>query len=101
MIELLVTNFLFIAVIWIAEGGKWVTSLSTKYIKYDKIDLISPDKRNELIEDLKQRTGLNIKEVAIGSLDFLKDMALIKVYYTEDDNTDNDDTLRKMPKNYD
>jgi hypothetical protein len=39
--------------------------------------------------------------VAIGSLDFLKDMALIKVYYTEDDNTDNDDTLRKMPKNYD
>ena len=54
-----------------------------------------------LIEDLKQRTGLNIKEVAIGSLDFLKDMALIKVYYTEDDNTDNDDTLRKMPKNYD
>ena len=87
--------------IWIAEGGKWVTSLSTKYIKYDKIDLIAPEKRNELIEDLKQRTGLNIKEVAIGSLDFLKDMALIKVYYTEDDNTDNDDTLRKMPKNYD
>jgi hypothetical protein len=101
MIELLVTNVLFIAVIWIAEGGKWVTSLSTKYIKYDKIDLIAPEKRNELIEDLKQRTGLNIKEVAIGSLDFLKDMALIKVYYTEDDNTDNDDTLRKMPKNYD
>ena len=101
MTELLVTNLLFIAVIWIAEGGKWVTSLSTKYIKYDKIDLIAPEKRGELIEDLKQRTGLNIKEVSIGSLDFLKDMALIKVYYTEDDNTDNDDSLRKMPKYYD
>ena len=100
MIELIVTNFIFIAVIWIAEGGKWVTSLSTKYIKYDKIDLIQPDKREELIEDLRKRTGLNIKEVAIGSIDFLKDMALIKVFYSEEDNNENDDTLQKMPKLY-
>lgn len=101
MLELLVTNLIFIVVIWIAEGGKWVTTLSTKYIKYDKIDLITPDKREELIADLRARTGLNIKEVAVGSLDFLKDMALVKVYYTEDDNIDNDDSLRKMPKLYD
>ena len=100
MIELIVTNIIFIAVIWIAEGGKWVTSLSTKYIKYDKIDLIQPDKREELIEDLRKRTGLNIKEVAIGSIDFLKDMALIKVFYSEEDNNENDDTLQKMPKLY-
>lgn len=101
MIELSVTNVLFVVVIWIAEGGKWVTSLSTKYIKYDKIELIVPEKHEELIEDLKHRTGLNIKEVAVGSLDFLKDMALVKVYYTEDDNADNDNTLRKIPKLYD
>lgn len=75
--------------------------MSTKYIKYDKIELIVPEKRDELIEDLKKRTGLNVKDVAIGSLDFLKDMALIKVYYTDDDNTGNDDMLRKMPKLYD
>lgn len=100
MVELIVTNFIFIAVIWIAEGGNWVTSLSTKYIKYDKIDLIQPDKREELIEDLRKRTGLNIKEVAIGSIDFLKDMALIKVFYSEEDNNENDDTLQKMPKLY-
>lgn len=100
MVELIVTNFIFIAVIWIAEGGKWVTSLSTKYIKYDKIDLIQPDKREELIEDLRKRTGLNIKEVAIGSIDFLKDMALIKVFYSEEDDNENDDTLQKMPKLY-
>lgn len=100
IIELVVTNIIFIAVIWIAEGGKWVTSLNTKYIKYDKIDLIQPDKREELIEDLRKRTGLNIKEVAIGSIDFLKDMALIKVFYSEEDNNENDDTLQKMPKLY-
>ena len=101
MIELTVTDLLFVLVIWIAEGGKCVTSLSTKYIKYDKIDLITPERRGDLIDDLRKRTGLNIKDVAIGSIDFLKDMALIKVYYTETDNKDNDDSLQKMPKLYD
>ena len=101
MIELIVTDLLFTAVIWVAEGAKWVTTQSTKYIKYDKIDLIKPECRAELIEDLKARTGLNVTEVAVGSIDFLKDMALVKVYYTEDDNKDNDDSLRKMPKLYD
>ncbi|MBQ4277303.1 MAG: DUF4956 domain-containing protein [Bacteroidaceae bacterium] len=101
MVELTVTDLLFVLVIWIAEGGKWVTSLSTKYIKYDKIDLITPERRGDLIDDLRKRTGLNIKDVAIGSIDFLKDMALIKVYYTETDNKDNDDSLQKMPKLYD
>lgn len=101
MIELVITNIVFVAVIWIAESGKWVTSLSTKYIKYDKIDLIQPEKREELIEDLKKRTGLNIKQVSIGSIDFLKDMALIKVFYTENDNKENDENLQKMPKLYD
>ena len=100
MFELVITNIIFIVVIWIAEGGKWVTSLSTKYVKYDKIDLIQPAKREELIEDLKKRTGLNIREVSVGSIDFLKDMALIKVFYTDEDDKENDDTLQKMPKIY-
>lgn len=101
MIELVITNIIFIVVIWIAEAGKWVNSLSTKYIKYDKIDLIQPEKREELIADLKKRTGLNIKEVSVGSIDFLKDMALVKVFYTDVDDKENDDSLQKMPKLYD
>ena len=102
IVELLITNLCFIFVIWVAESGKWVKSRSTKYIKYDKIELITPDRHNDLIEDLKTRTGLNITGVSVGSIDFLKDMALLKVYYTEDKEHDdeNDDTLHKMPKLY-
>ncbi len=96
MIELTVTNVLFVAVIWIAEGGKWAHSRSSKYIKYDKIELIVPEKREELIEDLKKRTGLNIQDVTIGPLDFLKDVALIKVFYEEDKQEESDDTIKPM-----
>lgn len=101
IIELTFTNVLFIIAIKISEGRKWVQSHSTKYIKYDKISLITPDKHQELIADLKERTGLDIIDASIGSIDFLKDMTLIKIYYNEPDSHDNnDEALQKMPKAY-
>jgi len=98
ILELFFTNVLFIVMIWFAENANWVKGMSTKYVRYDKIDLISPEKREELIADLNKRTGLTIVKVDIGAIDFLKDMALIKIYYTE--NEGNDSALFKMPKIY-
>lgn len=95
--ELILTDLIFVIGVWIAEAGKFVKSLSSKYVKYDKIDLIKPDRREELIADLKERTGLDITNVSIGSIDFLKDMALIKIYYNTDEE---DETTNKMPKSY-
>lgn len=95
--ELILTDCIFVVGVWIAEANRLVKSLSSKYIKYDKIDLILPEKRDELIADLKKRTGLDITSVAIGSIDFLKDMALIKIYYNTDEE---DESIKKMPKSY-
>ncbi|MCM1312457.1 MAG: DUF4956 domain-containing protein [Bacteroides sp.] len=97
--ELLLTDVLFALVLWIAERGKWVKGLASKYIKYDKIDLITPERHDELIADLKARTGLDITKAEIGSIDFLKDMALIKIYYNAEE-VESDDELTKMPKLY-
>ncbi len=96
--ELVLTNLLFVVIVWITEGKKIAKGLSSKYVNYDKIDLIVPDKRNELIEDLKKRTGLEITSVAIGNIDFLKDMAFIKIFYK--DTGEQDEMLRKMPKTF-
>ena len=96
--ELLLTDFIFVFGVWIAEANMLIKSLSSKYVKYDKIDLIKPAKRAELIEDLKERTGLDITHVSIGSIDFLKDMALVKIYYNT---VEGDESIQKMPKEYD
>lgn len=53
----------------------------SQQVFYEKIELIHIDKRNQLIEDLKQRTGLNIHRVEIQEIDLLKDAAHITVYY--------------------
>lgn len=41
-----------------------------------------PERREELIADLEKRIGLKVEGVEIGHVDFLKDAAFIKVYYT-------------------
>lgn len=75
--------------------------MSTKLITYDNIKLIVPEKRAELISDLEKRTGLKIQRVEIGSLNFLKDSALIKIYYEEMNGELNTiDEMTKTPKVY-
>lgn len=54
---------------------------SSKTIRYEKIDMIKPNRRDELIKELKERTGLNIHRISIAEIDFLKDVAMINVYY--------------------
>lgn len=52
-------------------------------VQFEKIEMIRPELRQELIEELKKRTGLNIHRITICKLDYLKDVASIRVYYYE------------------
>ena len=79
--ELIATNALFFLSVMVTEWSKWLRHVSTKTIKYDRIELITPERRAELKEDLTRRTGLNILKVEVGDLDFLKDMAIVRISY--------------------
>ena len=70
----------------------------SKLVLYDRIELIKDECREQLIEDLKQRTGLEITRVAVGSVDFLRDSALIKVYYVNSNDNDEEVNSTTKPK---
>ena len=97
--ELLVPNVSIAVLIWLFETFVLRASLATKLILYDRIELITPERREELLEDLQKRTGLNITKVNVGSVDFLKDTAIIKIEYENDGGGGShvNDTL-KIPK---
>ena len=75
------TNALIIALLFALEQAKSLPRTATKLIQYDKIKLIVPQKREKLILDLKERTGLDIIDIEIGQIDFLKDSAFVKLIY--------------------
>ena len=77
--EVILTNLIVAAAVWVCE--KRLKSNSTKLIQYDRIELITPARRQELIADLQTRLGLNITNVEVGAVDFLKDMAMLRITY--------------------
>lgn len=82
--ELLVPNVAIAFLIWLFETFVLRANLASKLVLYDRIELITPERREELLEDLKKRTGLNITKVTVGSIDLLKDSAVIKIEYEND-----------------
>ena len=97
--ELIATNCIFILVTWLLESERWLKHVSCKLILYDKIQLIVPEKRKELIADLRHRTGLNIQKIEIGHIHFLRDAAFIKVYYESEVREINSvDTVTRFPR---
>lgn len=97
LVELILTNVIVILAIIICEWR--LKTESVKLIQYDKIELITPDRREELIADLHKRTGLDITKVEVGAIDFLRDMTVLRVHYRSTDSGSNSvDKMTKLSK---
>lgn len=75
-------NLLVVMLIWVLESEKLLKHTSTKLVLYDRIELIVPERRAELVADLEARVGVKVDNLEIGHVDFLKDSAFIKIYYS-------------------
>lgn len=53
----------------------------SRLVCYERIELIQPERREELIADLERRLGHKVSRVEVGNVDFLRDVAFLKVYY--------------------
>ena len=85
--ELVFANFMIIAVTFGLERIWLLRHETRKNVIYERIDLIGPEKRDELIKDLKERTGIDVVRVEIRRIDFLKDIAYLRIFYYENDNS--------------
>lgn len=79
--ELLLANTLLLGIIWGVEATAVKRRRGSKTIVYDRIDLIVPQKKPEMIEDLQKRTGLDIVDFEVGNIDFIRDCAFVKIHY--------------------
>lgn len=76
-------NGLIIVVAYLLESKLLMKKEAVKTIVYENINLIESSREKELIEDIKKRTGINVHRVSVQKIDFLKDSAVIKIFYFE------------------
>ena len=96
--ELVVIDVIVIAAIITFERSLKVQA--SKLVQYDRIDLIKPERREELIADLEARLGIKVVSVRVGAVDFLRDMTVLRVYYEGNDSGDVKNMLKIKNSDY-
>ena len=81
IIRLLIANGVVVALLYALEKEWGFHFAGSKVVTYDRVELVTPDNRERLIEDLRQRTGLPGDRVEIRKINFLNDTADLTVYY--------------------
>jgi hypothetical protein len=87
ILEMLIINATAIGMTYGLENLWLVKHETRKTIIYERIDLILPEKYEEMKADLELRTGLLINRIEVGKIDFLSDTAQIRIFYFADDQT--------------
>ncbi|MBL4668242.1 MAG: DUF4956 domain-containing protein [Flavobacteriales bacterium] len=99
--ELMLVNAAIVLASYLLEKVFLLKHESRKSILYEKIENVKPENHDELIKDLRERTGLDINRVQIGRIDFLRDTVKIIIYYYEKNPQDsfNDESTYVSNKN--
>ncbi len=79
----LLINGVMILTVWGAERLLSNHKEGCKFVKYDNIELIKPEKHEELKQDLEERLGVKVTRVEVGAVDFLTDMTMLRVFYED------------------
>lgn len=83
--ELVFTDGMILVVTYALEH-LWLTRHEAmKELIYERIDLIKPENRTALYADLQTRLGVKVSRVEIGRIDLLRDTAMMRVFYFEDE----------------
>lgn len=87
MVELAGINTVLCLITWFSETSLFAKTIEHQMVRYENIELIKPAEQDRLYQDLSQRLGVTVTNVEIGDIDFLRDSALLKVFYLRADST--------------
>lgn len=80
---LIIANAAVAGMLLMIEHGWGLQNINQKTVTYERIEWIRPEHYEDLLVDLRARTGLEVARAEIGKIDFMHDVAEIKITYTE------------------
>jgi hypothetical protein len=82
-LELIFINIIILLFTFALESTFLMRTEVSQTVQYENIELIKSANRDLLKVDLESRMGIKINRITIGKIDFLRDIAIIRVYYYE------------------
>ena len=98
LMELATIDVIVIACIVIFE--QFLKVETSKLVQYDRIELVKKSRRKELIADLEERLEIKVTGVKVGAVDFMRDMAVLRVYYEGDGDKEIDNKIKIKNSDY-
>lgn len=80
-LEIAGINLAIATVVFLADGNLLMRNQKIKMVEYDRMDNIKPAQKEQLLADLRDRTGLDIRKTTIEQIDLVKNRVVIKIYY--------------------
>lgn len=82
-LNLAATNLIVIAVLFVLEQGWGFQYERSKMVRYDRIDLLKPEKHGTLLDDLRRRTGMPFTRFTVGRIDLVEDTVNLRAFFDE------------------
>ncbi|MCP4065834.1 DUF4956 domain-containing protein [Marinobacter flavimaris] len=83
-LELVFLNLLVIVLALVLETHVLLPRHSEREVEYEKIENVHRDRRELLIADLRERTGLDVFRVDVVSVSYLRDTAMLRMHFRQE-----------------
>ncbi|HUH00400.1 MAG TPA: DUF4956 domain-containing protein [Kofleriaceae bacterium] len=83
--ELVAVNAIIAGATMILELGQAKNRSHSTPILYDNLELLKPGRHQDMLDDLRERTGLHVIRVEVNRIDMLRDAAELTIFYDRAD----------------
>jgi putative effector of murein hydrolase LrgA (UPF0299 family) len=83
-VEIVAGNVIIVTAIYILERVWLLKQENKRKIIYENLENTKPENYNHLKDDLEKRTGLSIKKITVGNVDYVNGTATLTIYYEGD-----------------
>ena len=83
--ELVAVNAIIAGATMMLELGQAKNRSHSTPILYDNLELLKPGRHQDMLDDLRERTGLHVIRVEVNRIDMLRDAAELTIFYDRAD----------------
>ena len=83
LLGVLIINIIIVLAAYLLEEFVLKYKIETHEIVYDRLELLKPEKKEKLLQDVSEKTGKEISKIKIRKINYKRKRALLDIYFKE------------------